>query len=86
MKVCKRCKEEKSIEKFHRNKSYRDGINYLCKKCDTEQQRIYRETARNWKFPFKKVTEPEYIEAREKLFAEAHGWWCNDGKEWKHEF
>lgn len=32
-KVCSHCKKEKSLSKFSKNKSNKDGIAYWCKKC-----------------------------------------------------
>jgi hypothetical protein len=33
MKKCCRCKEEKSLTEFYRNKSAKDGLTYECKSC-----------------------------------------------------
>ena len=33
MKVCSRCKEEKSLTEFNKNKSKKDGLQYYCKVC-----------------------------------------------------
>lgn len=35
MKKCTRCKEYKSLESFSKNKSKKDGLNGLCRKCNT---------------------------------------------------
>jgi len=33
MKVCSRCKQEKSLSEFNKNKSKNDGYQYYCKVC-----------------------------------------------------
>ncbi len=33
MKKCNRCKEEKSFEEFHKDRTTKDGFEYRCKKC-----------------------------------------------------
>lgn len=37
MKICNRCKEEKRISEFSRNKNGKNGRHSLCKKCKVEQ-------------------------------------------------
>jgi len=84
-RTCNYCSIYKSKESFSKNKARKDGIQTICKACDMERKKKRIEMEENWIFPFKSLKSPEYIEAREKLFAEVHGWWCNDGKEWKLE-
>ena len=45
-KVCSRCKEEKSISDFNKDRSCKDGHNYQCKACAKEKHRKYREENR----------------------------------------
>jgi superfamily II helicase len=33
IKRCQKCKEEKSLSDFHRNKTKKDGHNGICKAC-----------------------------------------------------
>ena len=33
MKICKKCKEEKSFDEFYPSKDSKDGLNYRCKVC-----------------------------------------------------
>ena len=33
MKICSKCKEEKSVTEFYRNKAAKDGLQYSCKGC-----------------------------------------------------
>jgi len=35
-KVCTKCKVEKELNQFHKNKSMKDGFNYNCKNCRME--------------------------------------------------
>jgi len=86
MKVCKRCKQRKALFLFSKHIGYISGVNNVCKKCDTKRKKELRDKAVNWKFPYKTVNDPKYIETRDKLFSEEHGWWWGDG--WwngKHE-
>lgn len=41
MKTCSRCRAEKPVASFHRNRSKRDGLSSLCKSCDSARQRQY---------------------------------------------
>ena len=43
MKRCSKCKEEKSLEEFYKNKARRDGVTPICKSCRRESQKKYRE-------------------------------------------
>ena len=36
MKICKKCKKEKEIINFHKNKRTKDGLNDYCKPCKSE--------------------------------------------------
>lgn len=37
MKTCTKCKEEKEITEFYKNKNYRDGLYYYCKSCSNKE-------------------------------------------------
>ena len=43
MKICSRCKIEKSVSEFHKDKSKKDGLNNICKMCASEQDKKYRQ-------------------------------------------
>jgi hypothetical protein len=43
MKTCSKCKIEKPETAFHKDKSRKDGLNYICKKCQSERSRNWRE-------------------------------------------
>lgn len=36
MKLCSKCKEQKSFEEFHKDRTTKDGFEYRCKKCKSE--------------------------------------------------
>ena len=38
-KRCSRCKIEKPLSEFHRNKSRKDGLNHDCKECKNARMR-----------------------------------------------
>ena len=37
-KTCNCCKVEKTTDNFHKNKNYKDGLNYYCKPCMKEKR------------------------------------------------
>ena len=43
MKVCSKCKEEKIINLFSKNKNYRDGLESQCKECTKKRLHKWRE-------------------------------------------
>ena len=43
MKRCKQCKKEQPTSCFHKNKSKKDGLNYICKLCAREKNKKYYE-------------------------------------------
>ena len=42
-KICSKCAEELKIDKFYKNKNYKDGFFSYCKKCADKKSKIYRE-------------------------------------------
>lgn len=47
MKICNKCKQEKPLSEFNKNKSYKDGLDCYCKECRKSYGKGYR------KFKFK---------------------------------
>ena len=43
MKICSRCKTEKSVSEFHKDKNKKDGLNNICKMCAIEKGKKYRQ-------------------------------------------
>jgi len=41
MKLCPRCKEEKSLEQFSKNKLREDGLQRMCKQCSKEAHKKF---------------------------------------------
>ena len=44
MKICLRCRKNKDISNFYRNKSKPDGLSSYCKICFNKHQKIYKKT------------------------------------------
>lgn len=42
MKICTTCKELKPLTEFFKSKTYKDGLGYRCKPCDTLARKKYR--------------------------------------------
>lgn len=55
MKICTKCKEEKSLGHFRKQSSTKDGLKYYCKECDDITAKRYYEE--NKKKIIGKVTE-----------------------------
>ena len=55
MKVCTKCKEEKSLRDFRKQSSTKDGLKYYCKECDDRTAKRYYEE--NKKKIITKVTQ-----------------------------
>lgn len=65
MKTCTRCKEQKSIDLFSKNKRYADGLWIHCKPCDAQRVHEYR-----LKNPEKaKESSLRYVAANKELVA-----------------
>lgn len=47
-KICNRCKEQKLINDFHKNKKKHDGLQGTCKECTKELGKIARENKRKY--------------------------------------
>ena len=43
MKTCTKCKIEKELSKFNKCKLWKDGLQYICKSCNNEQVKEYRQ-------------------------------------------
>jgi predicted methyltransferase len=55
MKICTKCKEEKSLGDFRKQSSTKDGLKYYCKECDDKTAKRYYE--KNKKKIITKVTQ-----------------------------
>ena len=66
---CNWCKERKALFLFPLNVKSTDGHSKKCKKCENSKQQLAREYAKNWKYPYKGLNDPKYIEDKAKCFA-----------------
>ncbi len=41
MKICTKCKIEKDLSKFSKDKSRKDGLSYVCKECENKRNKKY---------------------------------------------
>lgn len=41
MKCCKKCGENQELSSFHRNPTYKSGLDNVCKRCRKEEARLY---------------------------------------------
>ena len=41
MKICSKCKQEKSVTEFHKHQSSKDGLNSWCKSCASKKAKQY---------------------------------------------
>ena len=47
MKICTRCKKEKILSEFYKNKGYKDGLYSECKDCHHERGKKWRSNEQN---------------------------------------
>ena len=70
MKTCNRCKIEKDLSEFYKNRTYKDGVSYYCKTCDSTYARNFQ-GARTEKYNKRKYEHmkrfPERQKARDKV-------------------
>ena len=64
VKVCKKCKQEKSFECFSRYKRSKDGLQYRCKECDKKRYKENKEAYINRQ---KKYYEENKEKIKEKI-------------------
>ena len=66
---CKWCKQNKVIFLFPRNVKSKNGHSLKCKKCENKKQQVTREIGKNWKYPYKGLNDPKYLEDKNELFS-----------------
>jgi hypothetical protein len=92
MKTCRRCKENKEIKEFYKNKSEKDGLMYICKFCFRKEQKPYkikniekhRETKRLYER--KRMQDPIYREKQREKSRKYYLKNKNNYKGRKHKF
>jgi hypothetical protein len=62
MKTCTRCKEEKELSDFYKNKNTKDGLTQSCKDCQLEQKKVYHQKNKE---KFNKKSKEYYLKNRE---------------------
>jgi hypothetical protein len=51
MKICSRCKKEKSLDNFTKKKTNKDGLDNECRECKSERKKQWKEKNKNYKSP-----------------------------------
>lgn len=82
MKICYKCKCEKSLESFAISKDRKDGRSSKCKECQREYSKAhFAKNKVKRKEQMKKWFKATYEERKESLFAYNKEWWKkNKGK------
>lgn len=63
-KICSKCKEEKSITEFHKNKNHKDGLAHWCKECCKEYHKKYYQENREKLLKQSKEYSREYYQKK----------------------
>ena len=69
MKRCSKCNDRKAAFLFPINRQTVNGHSAICKKCENSRQKIARDMAKGWKYPYKGFNDPQYLKDRAKCFA-----------------
>ena len=75
MKICSRCKIEKSVSEFYKDKSIKDGLNNKCKMCASEKNKRWRKANPEKKRELNKKwneANPEKVRESRKKWKEAN--------------
>ena len=68
-KKCTKCKEEKLLSNFNKNKGKKDGLNNICRVCSNERSRqYYNENTDEHKLNIRKRNKLIIFDNRKKLF------------------
>lgn len=68
MKICNKCKQEKSFSEFNKNKRKKDGLQDYCKTCKSKSDnKYYLENTESFNIRNKKWSEKRFKEI-EKIF------------------
>jgi hypothetical protein len=60
MKTCSKCGIEKELGEFYKWKAGKDGLQRICKVCDIEQKRNYRETHKESEKLYRQINQHRY--------------------------
>ena len=67
MKRCCRCKIEKDLNEFNKDKSRKDGLMYKCKLCEKEYRQLNREKKKQYYQMNKEKKKQYYLMNKEKI-------------------
>jgi hypothetical protein len=85
-KICNKCKKKKSIDKFHKNSTRKDGLRTICKTCSKEYHREhYLKNIDKYKTKARKrINFLKSFVNRYKQFKKCKN--CNEKRYWVLEF
>jgi len=66
MKICSKCKINKSISEFYKNRSRKDGLDHRCKICSKLEAKEYLETKEGIKVHDKYYQSEQYQKAQKR--------------------
>lgn len=69
MRKCNRCNNLKAEFLFPINKKCTGGFSHICKKCENTRQQEARDIAKDWKYPYGSINDPNRLNDMHKLFA-----------------
>jgi len=64
MKTCSKCKKEKRVTDFGKNKNSKDGLTYTCKQCRHETYIKNRENTLVYQIEYRKNNKQKILEAK----------------------
>lgn len=68
-KICTKCKDEKIISEFNRNKSRKDGYNNICRVCSNDRsKKYYKDNSEKHRKIIRIRRKKEIKENRQKLY------------------
>jgi len=79
MKVCLKCKIEKSESEFNKRKSSKDGLQQNCRKCNKETYKIWQDENKEHKKQYDKI----YVQKNKDKINERRKKWYSEHKEEK---
>ena len=71
MKTCSKCKKEKPLELFHKNKWQKDGLSHYCKPCKKEAKKYEYEKNRD---AYRKNQRLYYAQNKDQIKSNVDSW------------
>ena len=81
-KVCSRCKEEKPLEAFSKNRSRKDGLQRECKVCRKQYNKQYRQKNREKILEYNK----QYYQENREYYSEYNKQYSQENREKRAEY